>query len=116
MDKKDLKTPPNFENITKTLDEVKEKLFGQGTEMMKHLEKFKTMNTPKSTKNLIINGKNCIVSLTTDARVILTLHSTDDSEKIYNEIQSIDMNVIADLKAKYEKEKEKTWWHKLLGK
>jgi len=69
-------------------DKIKESLSG----IQPMLEKFSRMSEeqeilrqPKASKNVDINGINCILTLTKDNKVYVQLPTTESSEEYYNE-------------------------------
>lgn len=95
---------------------------GIGNIMTPFMEEQRKLLVPKSKKDVHFHGKTCAMSLISDGRIIIAFSTMDEAERVYND------EIISGAEAKrlvealissnieMEKEKNKTWFQKLLGK
>lgn len=76
----------DFDKISKSLNATIEKLPNILTPIKDELIKLKT---PVSTKNIKINGENCVISLIEDGRVIIQMSSREKAKNLYDNINVI---------------------------
>lgn len=113
-----------MQDITKGLEESLKRI---PETILPFMQEFQRLHSPKSKKDVVINGKNMAVSMLDDGRVIVTCPTLDDAEYVYGNVGKLDLHTIentikrmstetTEWRNKYEVEKNKPWYKKLFGR